>query len=339
MKKKLLLLTFMMTFMLSIQQTQAQTTLAPGDIAIFWYQADTPDKFAFTTFVDLAPGTVIIFTDAGAVPGGTFDPLGSTEGASVYTVPAEGLDIGEVVIYDDSVPPGGPNWSDYAGDSVILSSGGGGIGMSTGGDSILVMQGTGESPSYIFMINGGSTEFTGDDSVSTTQTNLFTGLTDVGLPRTALGVGSGAGPSDENDNAIYQGTYTFATIEEAKIALTNPANYIASQDIFTAPYPDAVAAIPANITIVTLSNEAFEFKNSVVVTPNPSNGDITIKNSGVALDNVVVTDINGRIISTYNLNGAREDKELNLSSLVSSGMYFMSISSGDKTTVKKLIIK
>jgi hypothetical protein len=168
---------------------------------------------------------------------------------------------------------------------------------------------------------------------------LFTGLTDVGLPRTALGVGSGAGPSDENDNAIYQGTYTFATILDAKIALTNPANYIGTQDINTAPYPDAVAAIPTKISITSLSTNEFELENLVFVTPNPSNGDITIKNSGIALDKVVVTDINGRTISSYDLNGEIEDKELNLSSLVSSGMYFVSISSGDRTTVKKLIIK
>ncbi|WP_296385575.1 T9SS type A sorting domain-containing protein [Winogradskyella sp.] len=334
MKTKLLLFIFIMSFMLSIQQTQAQT-LSPGDISIFWYQADTPDKFAFTTFVELNAGTEIIFTDCGAVPGGTFDPLGCGEGATVYTVPVGGIQIGEVVLFDDASPA--PEFSDYGGDAII--NGSSGLGVSTGGDSITVIQGTGVSPSFIFMINGASTGFTGDDTSSTTETNLFTGLTDVGLPRTAVGVGAGPGASQEFDNAIYNGTYTFATINDAKIALTDPANYIGVNTITTAPYPTLVAAIPTKLTITSLSTDEFELGNSIVVTPNPSNGNITIKNSGVAIDKVVVTDVNGRTISSYDLQGTTVGKELNLSSYVLSGMYFMSISSGDRTTVKKLIIK
>ncbi|MFC0603164.1 T9SS type A sorting domain-containing protein [Winogradskyella pulchriflava] len=334
MKTKLLFFTFLMSFVLNIQQTQAQT-LAAGDIVVFWYQADTPDAFAFTTFVELNAGTEIIFTDCGAVPGGTFDPAGCGEGATIYTVPVGGLDIGEVVIWDDSAPA--PEFSDYSGDAII--NGSSGLALSTGGDVITVLQGSGVSPSFIFMINGASTQFTGDDSVSTTETNLFTGLTDVGLPRTAVGVGAGTGNSQEFDNAVYQGTYTFNTIEDAKIALTNPANYTGANAITDEPYATSVDAIPTKINITSLSTEEFELANAVFVTPNPSNGKITIKNTGVAIDKVVVTDINGRTISSYDLQGTTVDKELNLSSLVSSGMYFVAISSESNTTVKKLIIK
>ncbi len=90
----------------------------------------------------------------------------------------------------------------------------------------------------------------------------------------------------------------------------------------------------------TLSNEEFSTSDiDVLISPNPSNGDITIKSSGYALDKVVVSDINGRIITSHNLNGTMADKELDLSSQLTSGLYFISISSEGRTTVKKMIIK
>ena len=88
-----------------------------------------------------------------------------------------------------------------------------------------------------------------------------------------------------------------------------------------------------------LSTESFSISDAIALYPNPSNGVINIKNSGIALDKVVITDINGRTISSYDLQGSTVDKEIDLSSMVSSGMYFMSISSGERTTVKKFIVK
>ncbi|WP_452597748.1 T9SS type A sorting domain-containing protein [Pontimicrobium sp. MEBiC01747] len=89
----------------------------------------------------------------------------------------------------------------------------------------------------------------------------------------------------------------------------------------------------------TLSTENFTLDNAFTVTPNPSNGLITIGNSGIALDKVQVSDLNGRVVATYNLNGMTESKTLNLSSVLSSGMYLMTLTSNEASTVKKLIIK
>ncbi|MCK8479264.1 T9SS type A sorting domain-containing protein [Psychroserpens algicola] len=335
MKTKLLLLTFLMSSILSIQHTQAQTVLLPGDIAIIWYQADTPDSFAFATFVDLDAGTEIIFTDCGAVPAGTFDPAGCGEGAIVYTVPASGLLAGEIVTYDDSLP--GVDFVDFAGDAVITGTTG--MALSTGGDHITVLQGTPSSPNFIFMLSGSSTTFSGDDSVSTTETNLFTGLIDTGLPRTAVAVGSGPAPSQEWDNAVYTGGYTFATVADAKIAVTDPANFVGVNAITDAPYNGLVAGMPEKFTILALSVDEFDLGNSIFISPNPSNGIVTIKNSGIALETAVLTDINGRTIQSFNLNGVTQDKELDLSAVVSSGLYFVTISSETASTVKKIIIQ
>ncbi len=88
----------------------------------------------------------------------------------------------------------------------------------------------------------------------------------------------------------------------------------------------------------TLSNHEFAINNAFSVYPNPSNGNITIKNSGIALDRIQISDLNGRVVANYDLNGTVEDKELNLESMLSSGMYLMTLSSDNASTVKKIVI-
>ncbi len=65
MKTKLLKLLFVLPMLFATSNTFAQTTLAPGDIVIIQLQGDDPDSFAFVTFVDIAAGTGIYFTDCG----------------------------------------------------------------------------------------------------------------------------------------------------------------------------------------------------------------------------------------------------------------------------------
>lgn len=89
----------------------------------------------------------------------------------------------------------------------------------------------------------------------------------------------------------------------------------------------------------TLSTSNQTLEKAFTVTPNPSNGLITIRNSGVAIDNVKITDLNGRIVVNYNLNGTTDNKQLNLSSILFSGMYLMTITSKQTSTVKKIVIK
>jgi len=77
--------------------------------------------------------------------------------------------------------------------------------------------------------------------------------------------------------------------------------------------------------------------NSFTVYPNPSNGDITIRNLNVALDKVTITDLNGRVVGTYEMNGAIGSTDLSLN--LNTGIYFMQLTSKDASTTKKLIIK
>lgn len=339
-QKHLLFLLFCIAF--SVCNTlKAQTALAPGDIAVFNNQADTPDKFSFVTFVDLAAGTAIYFSDCGVVPSGTFDPGGCSEGAVKYTVPSGGLAKGTIVTWTS----GATNFSNYS-DPLITGS----IALSTGGDQVLVFQDASNpggstfasaNPKFIFIINNASTLFTGDDSASSTQTGLPTGLSDTGLPRTALGVGSGSGPSDEYDNTVYIGTYTFANVADAKKALTNPANYYGS-DINPpgdAAYDSYVSAIPAKLTLSTLSALDMNLKNNVNIFPNPSNGKFTIQNSAKTLQSAKIYDANGRIVRKVNLNRTTRDIQINLAGKLSSGVYYLELQSEEGSILKKLIIK
>lgn len=339
-KKYLLILAFCITFSFN-NTTKAQTSLVAGDIAVLWNQSDTPDKFAFVTFVDLAAGTAIYFSDCGVVPAGTINPAGCTEGAVKYTVPAGGITKGTIVTWTD----GATNFANYT-DTLITGS----IALSTSGDQVLVFQdatnpggstNASANPKFIFIINNASTLFTGSASSSSTETGLPTGLSDTGLPRTALGVGSGAGVSDEYDNTVYNGSYTFATVATAKTAITNPVNYYGS-DINPpgdATYNGFVTAIPSMLTFTTLSTIDVSLENDLSVFPNPSKGNITIKNPGIAFNFVTILDVNSKIIDKFGLKGTTKDVKLNLEGKLTSGLYFIEIQSEKGVTVKKLIIK
>ncbi|WP_040280435.1 T9SS type A sorting domain-containing protein [Psychroserpens damuponensis] len=90
---------------------------------------------------------------------------------------------------------------------------------------------------------------------------------------------------------------------------------------------------------MTLSNENLNVNEATSVVPNPSNGMVTIKNTVVALTQITLTDINGRHVANYDLNRITQDQQLDLSSVVTTGLYFMIISSENGSTVKKIIIK
>ena len=335
---KLLSIVFIAIAFFFISSTSAQTTLAPGDVGVIWNQADTPDNFAFVTYVDLAAGTGIYFTDCGTTTlADGFRMPECTEGAVKYTVPAGGLAIGAIITF-----VGNSNFVPYTDARII-----GNLSLATSGDQIVVFQdatsasgGTnaGNNPTFIFVIHNASTQFLGNPTDSN-ETSVPFGLTDTDLPRTALGVGAGPGVDVEFDNTIYTGTYTFTTINDAKIALTNPSNYFGSNAAGAdANYDNAVTAIPLSLTITTLSTEVFNL-SSVFFYPNPSKGIITIKNNGVALETVEVSDINGRVITSMDLKGTTTDKEIDLTATLTSGLYLVTITSKNASTTKKMIIE
>ncbi len=81
-------------------------------------------------------------------------------------------------------------------------------------------------------------------------------------------------------------------------------------------------------------NEAFARKFSTY--PNPANNVVNISNNdNIILTNVAINDINGRTVKTIKVNNLSE-VQLNVNDL-SSGVYFMNITTDSGTAVKKFI--
>jgi len=103
-----------------------QTTLNKGDIALVGMSTGGED-FAFVTFVNLAAGTQIYFTDEEADNDLT---IGTGEGTLLYTAPAGGVTAGTVIT--GSTTPAG----DFTGTSD------GNPALANGGDGIIAYQGS-----------------------------------------------------------------------------------------------------------------------------------------------------------------------------------------------------
>ncbi len=94
------------------------------------------------------------------------------------------------------------------------------------------------------------------------------------------------------------------------------------------------------VTIVdpALSIDDAVFSNSINIYPNPSNGRIFIKNnSDLGLKSLQVSDINGRILKTIPFEDSLFEREIDLYDLT-TGLYFITITSDKSIAIKKLLI-
>ena len=87
-----------------------------------------------------------------------------------------------------------------------------------------------------------------------------------------------------------------------------------------------------------LSVDEFETLNSSIsVFPNPSNGIFTLKKTmNVDLNKAEIHDINGRFIKQIDLTNMSQERDINITNL-SSGIYFMTVSSQQSKTVIKIV--
>ncbi len=339
MKTKLLLIIILTLLFISFN-SNAQTVLSPGDIAVFQAQGDNPDSFAFVTFVDIAAGTGIYFTDCGADATGFRSP-NCTEGARKYTAPAGGLTAGRIVTFTGSET-----------DFVTYSDAGitGNFLFSTGGDQVIAFQdatdatgGTNASanPTFLFIISYASTVFAGDKNDSN-ETGLPTGLSDTSSPATALALGAGPGADNEWDNVIYNGSYDFsseadmaASIAAAKLAFSDLSNYYQTNTL-DGTYTTAASNIPISLTLSpTLSNEVDASVAEFSIYPNPAiSGEVTISSASNSEISVVAYDVLGKQVK----NTALTNNRLDVSDL-KTGMYILRITQDNATTTKKLMIR
>ena len=112
--------------------SSAQTTLAPGDVAIVGFNTSggpATDNFAFILLTDVEAGTIIYFTDCGVL---STQCLRFTEGIVSWTAPAGGCLAGTMVqMYTNAVIIEGP------GTAAIIS---GTFSLNVSGDQLIVFQ-------------------------------------------------------------------------------------------------------------------------------------------------------------------------------------------------------
>ena len=86
-----------------------------------------------------------------------------------------------------------------------------------------------------------------------------------------------------------------------------------------------------------LSVDEFGIDNVLTLYPNPSQGELTLRNRSTAiLEDVNLYDVNGRLIKRFNVQGAGAEIQFNLND-VASGMYFVQIVTDQGQTVKRVV--
>ncbi len=86
-----------------------------------------------------------------------------------------------------------------------------------------------------------------------------------------------------------------------------------------------------------LSTESYELDKNIVLYPNPTKGQLTLVNNGsVGLVNATVTDVNGRIIKSFDLSNSNVETSMSIENLA-SGMYFIKILSEETSIIRQII--
>jgi hypothetical protein len=186
-----------------------QSTLAPGDIAIFGVNADNPDDFGFVLLVDIEAGTEIRFTDSGWEDDNTFR---GNEGCQKYTSPSS-LSSGTEITFTG-------NSANFAADN-DATVGTNGFNLSSSGDQVFAFQGSSGNPTFIYAVQTNSTLWQ-SNSTGSTNSALPLGLTN-GVNAVAVGAGTGSG--SEYDNAAYDKSTMTGTASALLSAISNNSNW------------------------------------------------------------------------------------------------------------------
>ena len=88
------------------------------------------------------------------------------------------------------------------------------------------------------------------------------------------------------------------------------------------------------VTATALSTQSF-FASNFSVYPNPTSNVINLNSASALINNVTLTDINGRTVKTLALGGVSQS-QINLADLT-TGVYFLSVESNLGTGVSKIV--
>ncbi len=194
----------------SFTTVAVQTVLQPGDLLPVAYRMNataTEDEIAFLSLVDILPGTLINFTDAKY----TSNSTPQCAGGLIWTAPSSGISAGTVISIQTN-----------AAVASIGTLSGSGFGLSSGGDQVLVYQGSANSPAYVTALSSNAwvalnTSCSG--SLSQIPGGLTDGISSVNLSTAPASV------SGNTVNAYYNGLMTGTNLQ-LKASILDPANWI-----------------------------------------------------------------------------------------------------------------
>jgi hypothetical protein len=228
--------------------TLGSSSLSPGDIAIIAFQVDTPDQFAFITFVNISAGTEIHFTDNGWTDTGT---LNNTEGTVTWTAPAsKDLAMGEIVVVTSGSP--------WTADNGSVSTSGSPA-FATAGDQLIAYQGTSASPTLLYALS--TTPWVESGEITSNTTYLPTGLVDG---TTAIDFPT------EVDNQYYNVTPITGTPAQVLASIGNPSNWERSDSYLTIPEWE-VGTLPIELSSFTATIDAHNYVQLTWVTQSETN--------------------------------------------------------------------
>ncbi len=206
----------------------AVTTLTVGDLSIIGFNSNTPDGFAFVSWVDLLPGTVIKFTDNAFLSAGSANAANNARGGENFVTWSNStgstIAAGTVITIVDGTPA-----TTNAGSVVQRLSG-----ISNSGDNIFAYQGAGAGTTTTnsdFVTNSNPTTFTGSivfglvfgsefltDGTASSNTTYLPSELNVANGNIALSTAS-------TSRGQYTGARTATSIAELKALVTNPSNW------------------------------------------------------------------------------------------------------------------
>lgn len=130
------------------------------------------------------------------------------------------------------------------------------------------------------------------------------------------------------DLTYYEYTYDLAGFENTPVYI---AIHCTSSDMFGFMVDDF------KVTTTDLGRDDF-FATNFSAYPNPANNVLNINTkNGVQMDQIQLTDINGRVVSNIAVNGVTET-QVNMTDLA-SGVYFLKVQSSAGTGVHKIMKK
>lgn len=332
MKTKLLLLAFTISALLFSINTNAQTTLTSGDIAVIYHLSETSttpqgtttnvDRIGLVLLTDIEVGTTFKVTENGSNNGTSIE---LDEGVIIFTA-QDTHTAGTVIdlVSKDQLGQGrtsniplitdGNPSADYA--------------VSTAGDQTIVYTGDENSPTFIYSAFFDGTSW---DSFADCAGNC-SGTESV-EPSSGVTFAFGATATGEYDNNWYTGPTTFATPAEGLAAINNPANWAGENTNIGTGEVAANAIVASGFTFTTLSIDSYNLEATISLYPNPANNYITVSNTD-KVSEVVIFDITGKeVIKTNLVNNQVDISKLN------SGMYLVNLIGNDINVVKKLMKK